>query len=398
MPDPLTFSQIRAQHTAYLRRSGEGAPSPELVAELQNFVESARLAGQDIVDDDDRDYLRSLLTFWGNWLYNQTRTYPNTNLELFTPEAAAEHGRRVADKLAKGEALTDKQRKHLIVGGTLAAAGVACIFLVIGVLGTIAGAPMINPSPTALPMVNTVIAIATEIMVEMTSAPTEGSTLAPLETEIIERLTPEGTPMPSPTAEDGGNGPEPTPTATPTPISIGGEPTATVTRVSVRATGTPTPIGPPGFPTPDATATPEEGIGGGGDGQESSPVGIISVQVIEPQSGATVDVDQPLTLSATYFNLQTGWALFLVLTRTDTGDSVILPDSLAIREEGATGVMDAQMSVSTPGEYAVGVYIATSDEEIARLQRWADSGQIVTRETEYDGVILFRDLSVFTVS
>src|SRR5574341_1606836 len=83
MPDSPLFSTIRTKHAELLRQSSQGAVAPDFIKEIRKFVESVRIAGREIVNEDDRDYLRSLLTFWGNWLYNQTRTYPNTNLELF---------------------------------------------------------------------------------------------------------------------------------------------------------------------------------------------------------------------------------------------------------------------------------------------------------------------------
>ncbi len=61
MADTLSFSDIRAKHAECLRLCNQAAISPELIADIRKFVEDVRLAGRDIVDDDDREYLRSLL-------------------------------------------------------------------------------------------------------------------------------------------------------------------------------------------------------------------------------------------------------------------------------------------------------------------------------------------------
>ena len=73
-----------------------------------------------------------------------------------------------------------------------------------------------------------------------------------------------------------------------------------------------------------------------------------------------------------------------------------LPWEALYREPGGFVAL-SDLSISR--YIAVGAQInrATNSAEIQRLQRWADSGQIVRPETQYDGVILFRDLTVFEV-
>jgi hypothetical protein len=190
--------------------------------------------------------------------------------------------------------------------------------------------------------------------------------------------------------------PLPTETAVVVATSLSVAPTAGATAAATRAALPPTPTAIAGFTTPTPALTPElPQTGGGGFGPP--PVAVISVQVISPRSTDELAANQAFEISATYFNLQFGWKLFFVLNFFDTGESVILPDSFAVPEDGATGVWTTRTAASTPGLYSVSVYIATHSAEIQRLQRWANSGQIVTSETQYDGVILFRDLTVFEV-
>ena len=375
MADLLPFDSIRAQHTERLRRVKEAAVSPEQVAEIQKFVESARLSGREIADEDDREYVRSLLTFWGNWLYNQTRTYPNTNLEPPAPEAIATHGKQIAQKIIKGEAVGESQRNRLLIGG-----GILLTLITLGALAFVSsltlGLDALQPTQesqgvaeTALAVnATTIVGVATDIAAEEPTPTAESSVPAGTPTQTPESTA---TPIVLPTE---------TPTELPTPATL--SPTTfdtTATAVSVE-------------PTPTET---QEGGGGGGFGPP--PVGILSVQIIEPQTGALIRAGDQFAISATFFNMQLDWRLFIVLTRLESNEGVILPESMTITEDGATGVMTVEAALATPGTYSVGVYIATSKKEVQRLQRWAESNEPVTADTEYDGVILFRDLAVFGV-
>jgi hypothetical protein len=368
MPEPSPFPNLRTRHTELLRRSGQGALAPDSIKEIRGFVEAVRLAGREVVDEEDRDYLRSLLTFWGNWLYNQTRTYPNTNLEMFTAEAAAARAKEVVEEIGAGGPIGTEQRNQLIIGGLAAVVLVVVAVLILGGLMVLL-LPRMAFVPATQPIEQTVEAISTTL-----SAPTEPppSTATPL---------PTGTPSPTPE------------------IAVMVSPTQTATAAPSAAptqTRQPTPTGliPQTFPSPTVTALPDTGGGGFG----APPVGILSVQIIEPQSeAAAFAVNEPITISASFYNLQFGWQLFFVITRLDTAESLILPDSLPIQNDGATGAVSVRAALSEPGLYTIGVYIATSQQEIRRLQRWADAGVAVPPETQYDGVILFRDLTLLEI-
>ncbi|MBI3244423.1 MAG: hypothetical protein HYZ49_19260 [Chloroflexi bacterium] len=316
MPDTLSFSEIRARHADLLKAApASGAGTPERLAEIRSFIEAARLAGRQVTDEDDREYLRGLLTFWGNTVYNQTRTYPNVNLELFA-------GKPGLKSVKPGEGVKAESTPPASGGNPVMWFVLAGLFLIVIVF-------------VAVPV-------------------------------ILSGLSGQA----GPTAEPGAS------PATLTAIAEIGVPT-------FDSLGTPEPNSTPTLP------------GTGGGGGSVSPLSFISVQLIKPAFDEVVAVGQPVEIGGTYSNLQTGWRLFYVVTDFETGDSIILPESLPIDVDGSTGVWTATTALPRPGLYSVSVYIATSSSEIARLQAWADSAKAVTPSEEYDGVILFRDLSIF---
>ena len=324
MPELLSFSSIRAKHAEMLK-AATGTVTSERIDAVKDLIESVRMAGRSVRDEDDREYLRSLLTFWGNWVYNQTRTYPNTNLEVYAGEApvkrmeAAPGGARAPAAMkpsvpAQVMPTVPKEAEATVKSSVKppppVAASPAWLWPVIGLLGLV-----------ALLVIVVIVVLGSRVA----AAPVPG-----------------------------------TPTAAPLTVP---------TRL------------------PDTTELPATGGGGGG-----SPFTSIAVKVTAPKPGETVPVGQPVEIGGTFVNLQTGWRLFYVIS-DDAGNSIILPHSLTMEEDGETGVWTATATLPRAGFYTVSVYIATSNAEKERLQRWADQGQVVTPTEQYDGVILFRDLA-----
>jgi hypothetical protein len=81
------IDMIYAAHRALLTRVEQAATPAELVGDTEILIEQVRRAGSSISAPAERDYLQSLLTFWGNWTYKQTRVYPNTDLYPAAPGA-----------------------------------------------------------------------------------------------------------------------------------------------------------------------------------------------------------------------------------------------------------------------------------------------------------------------
>jgi hypothetical protein len=372
------FATIRTKHSDYVRRCNAGQITPELVKEVEGFIEEVRLSGREVADEDDREYLRSLLTFWGNWYYNHTRKYPNTNLELVTPEAAAAHGREVAQKIVK-EAKTpgsSTSNRWLIGAGVLvlglvtliaiAALGIAMLPLLIG--GTMA----FNPG------------VATELAnaaVESTLTSIAATEHAQQSTSIVAEATqiPTATPNFTPTAIVGVADTS-VPTNTSTPFA-----TATV------AAATPTSSGAGDEPT----ATPLPGVGGGGFVPQ---IGFLSIQIVEPSISDSLVTNQPFNIGAAYSNLQPGWTLFYILNPLSSGESIVIPETFEVGIFNGTGLWTESVQIDQPNLYTISVYIATTTESRAVLQRYADAGASLPPDLNLEGVITFYSLTTIQVN
>jgi hypothetical protein len=82
------LDQVYRAHSDLLARVEAGGESSALIDEARALIEQARQAGVYVHSASDRDYMHSLLSFWGGWLFKQTRTYPNTDLYPAAPPAA----------------------------------------------------------------------------------------------------------------------------------------------------------------------------------------------------------------------------------------------------------------------------------------------------------------------
>jgi hypothetical protein len=81
-PDPHHDAVLRAaeQHAALLREVEQQDDDTPLVARAQTLIDVVRRLGERVPDMQDRDYLESLLAFWGGWVYQHTRVYPPITL------------------------------------------------------------------------------------------------------------------------------------------------------------------------------------------------------------------------------------------------------------------------------------------------------------------------------
>lgn len=84
------IDMIYTAHRALLERVERADNPAELVGDTEVLIDQVRRAGANITAADARDYLQSLLTFWGNWVYKQTRVYPNVDLYPPAPELSAQ--------------------------------------------------------------------------------------------------------------------------------------------------------------------------------------------------------------------------------------------------------------------------------------------------------------------
>lgn len=77
-------------HQSLLKRVQAGSADDDIVTAAQSALEQMRQIGERVGSISERDYLQSLLSFWGNWLFNQTGIYPNTSLYPAAPDALAQ--------------------------------------------------------------------------------------------------------------------------------------------------------------------------------------------------------------------------------------------------------------------------------------------------------------------
>ena len=359
MAEQLSFSAIRSRHAELLRAAPDtGAVTPEHLRAIEAFVESIRLAGRGVADEDDREYLRSLLSFWGNWLYGQTRTYPNTNLEPAWGDVV-------------GRDVVRANRSTTVTFGpspvTLAMIGLSLV-LAIGLLALIflVIVPVFNGAPAGRP---------TATSPSVTSSPTLATPATPLP-QILPSDTP--TLVPPPTERVGV-------TATTTAVAASGDlPTPTAHTLSATRT-----------PTPEGSFLPDFTPGTGGGGFVSIPV--ISVQVIGVAPAAIggdnqVYAGRPVVIQGTYFNFQAGWRLFYGVTDYATGETRIAGDTLTIESDGQSGAFYADTSFLNPGSYGISLFVATTRDTAAYLQRLAEANAPIPPDANLEGVIRFADL------
>jgi hypothetical protein len=87
MVQPPTLTHLRERHQDLLKRLEAAKEQSTLVPDAEQFLAACRESGRQIADPADREYLHGLMSFWANWLFAQTRTYPDTT--LFPPDEEA---------------------------------------------------------------------------------------------------------------------------------------------------------------------------------------------------------------------------------------------------------------------------------------------------------------------
>ncbi|HBX70455.1 MAG TPA: hypothetical protein DEH25_14015, partial [Chloroflexi bacterium] len=89
------FDDLKAEHQRLLAAHDAGGEAAGLLAAVQQFIEGARVASEQVSDPRDRDQLRAYLRFWGAFLYDQSGTYPDTTLRPAAPVASQPQSRRL---------------------------------------------------------------------------------------------------------------------------------------------------------------------------------------------------------------------------------------------------------------------------------------------------------------
>lgn len=79
------IEQIYRTHTDLLSQI-EQSPDPTAHSDaVRLLIEQSRQAGAYVAAPNEREYIQSVLSFWGSWLYRHTRIYPNIDLYPVAP-------------------------------------------------------------------------------------------------------------------------------------------------------------------------------------------------------------------------------------------------------------------------------------------------------------------------
>ena len=72
--------ELQARHQALLDRQASGEAPQSLLADVQSYIEQAKAQAAYIPDSRQRSQLRANLRFWASYVFDQTKTYPDTTL------------------------------------------------------------------------------------------------------------------------------------------------------------------------------------------------------------------------------------------------------------------------------------------------------------------------------
>ncbi len=215
------FETLQTEHVNLLDQLDTGTddvPKPSIDV-VRDYIERVRVAAASVAGPRERDQLRANLNFWGAYVYEHTRTYPETALsparpDLIEPRHQKPRWQSYRELIANATPYRGSraqtapgpwwQNPYYLVGGLLA---ILVIFLVMW-----AGYALLRAAfAPALPTTPPVTVTATAHYVEMPLTPTEPPTATPPGTEPQPAThTPTSTPVRrTPTPES--------PTLTPTP-------------------------------------------------------------------------------------------------------------------------------------------------------------------------------------
>ncbi|MBW4548330.1 MAG: WD40 repeat domain-containing protein [Symplocastrum torsivum CPER-KK1] len=85
-----SLASLRAAHSELLKRHRETGSTPELLAEMEEFIYRGRATGALLDTDEDRWASQSLLDYWSAILYRAGREPPDATLAEFDPALAPE--------------------------------------------------------------------------------------------------------------------------------------------------------------------------------------------------------------------------------------------------------------------------------------------------------------------
>jgi len=196
-----SFKSLRLKHFDLLNEVDEAKDQPALlIPKIKEQIEEWRQAGEYISEAGERDYLRSILSFWGGFVFehSEPKEYPETDLYPLDIKIAQ-------------KAKMERMLKRVVWPATAAVA----VVLMLLAFARLVFRPvvMVGPTPAPTPLV---------IVVTVPGPPT-ATLIPPTATLVTPVPTPTQTPMPTATSTQ-----TPTPTATSSPRPPTATPTNTL--------------------------------------------------------------------------------------------------------------------------------------------------------------------------
>lgn len=149
------IEDLREEHLNLLKWSQQKEIGEEALQEINTFLAKVRDLGNDVFNSQQRRMLRSFLTYWGNFVYERTGSYPDTTLPPYSVEVP-EPEESLPDFVEVPQKGLLSDWRAWVMGGILIA-GALLVFLLFrgGQWPTIAAAtvtptttPTLPPSPT----------------------------------------------------------------------------------------------------------------------------------------------------------------------------------------------------------------------------------------------------------
>lgn len=332
------FKEIRRQHGQLLRSVPQSAEvSKETVEQVQEIISEIISAGREVGDQDERDYLQNLLSFWGNWMYSHTRSYPSSQLEPYLGVDDDEETEMGGVKdIREPLDVKDHAGWKTFFNVTPSLLGTKTRVDYTKLLRWVIGA-----------MIGLVVIVIVSVQVGKGILPNDPtSTKIPQKTEDINAPNSTATPL------------EIFPTLGP----LTQEPAVETEIVMLQL--------------PNSRGVSQ---------------GMISVQLIAPAIDQIVKTGKEFEVGIAFFGMQPEWKMFYFLTNVEDQTTAIFPASWAVKSASEQGIWTAGISIKDTGLYTVGVVVTTSKSAYATISRLA-TGEFKLKTLPADGIIVFSNL------
>jgi hypothetical protein len=74
------FNELQNRHLELLNKFKDNQSSPQFIHDVEKYIEDVKIAGKEIGSSQERDQLRANLRFWGAFIFEQKKVYPDVTL------------------------------------------------------------------------------------------------------------------------------------------------------------------------------------------------------------------------------------------------------------------------------------------------------------------------------